>query len=115
MTYDEILAAVAAKASAGKANSTTPFVYPKDLTAKPFRIVDVAEAKGYKGKQVVRFTIQHKGDKAPSGLLDMSVTERSKLLLALRDELVKAEGFMVTAKRHLDATGVRFAWDLVKA
>lgn len=112
MTIAEILAA--ASGAAGNTNTSgMPYVYPKDLTAKPFTITDITECKGgYRnGKDVVRFMIKHKSGE--TAVLDMSKTKQNLALLEMREAVVKATGYMVTHKAETKSGTGR--WDIVVA
>ena len=108
-TLADILAACGTTA----ASNTIPFVQPRDYTGKPFKITDVAKAKGYRGKDVVRLTIKCKD--GSEGLMDQSVTPARLKLLEAKAALVAADGWLVTKKRHLNESGSQYAWDFATA
>jgi len=107
------LADILAACSTASTSSTIPFVQPRDFTGKPFKVTDVAKAKGYRGKDVIRFTIKCKD--GSEGLMDQSVTPARLKLLEAKAALVAADGWLVTKKRHLNESGSQYAWDFATA
>lgn len=111
-TLAQILAAAKAEAPA---RTTIPFASPADLQGKPFRITDIVAGRGYKGRgkpgDSVTFTVTCKDDS--TWVLDLSATPERKALLAARDMLVAAKGWLVTAKS--DLPNGRYTWTIVEA